>query len=193
MFGRHDLTFEEMPASCRQLTALAERPCPLSALVLRAPRPSSTPPVPFSLFTAGRNDRRRDGDRIPVRPGTRDERVRLPQGAADCFDRILGSIGVARRARRQPGAYGLPDVATNPVVANGGRGHRDWPETVELVSAASWLGLSPGKKPALAPCLPINLSSGDWHDFATQYARQVHALSTSSQRICSHVCREPII
>jgi hypothetical protein len=54
-------------------------------------------------------------------------------------------------------------------VTNGGWGNRDWPETVELVSAAFRLGLSPGKEPALAPCLPINLSSGDRHDLATPY------------------------
>ena len=58
-------------------------------------------------------------------------------------------------------------LPTNPVVANGGWGHRDWPETVELVSTAFRLGLNPDKKPAQAPCLPINLSSGDCHDFAT--------------------------
>jgi len=114
-------------------------------------------------------DRRRAGDRIPVRPGTRDERVRLSLGAANRFDRILRSIGVAWRPGWQPGADSLPDVASNPIVADGGWGHRDWPETVELLSAAFRFGLNPSEEPALAPCLPINLSSGDRHDFATPY------------------------
>jgi len=56
-----------------------------------------TPIIPPGRDNFKYDDRSRDGDRIPVRPGTRHERVRLSQGSADCFDRILRSIGVAWR------------------------------------------------------------------------------------------------
>jgi hypothetical protein len=69
----------------------------------------------------------------------------------------------------EPGSDNFADVATYPVVANGGSSHRDWSGTVELISAAFRLGLSPGQEPALAPCLPINLPRGDRHGFATSY------------------------
>ena len=69
--------------------------------------------------------------------------------------------------RQQPGADRLPDVAANPVVANGDWGPCDGPEAIELVAAAFRLGFGPGKEAALAPGFLINLSRGDGHDFAT--------------------------
>ena len=64
---------------------------------IRTNRPSPIPPqtTPPEGDALKYNDRRLQGDRVPVRAGTCDEGVRLAQRAADRFDRILRPIGVA--------------------------------------------------------------------------------------------------